>query len=150
MIEKINVIDALVIVWLGIALLGAMYLGMSELATSIASGLLASVGGDRLNPPGSRREKKTMKVFVNPGHAPNGQPDPGAVNSTTGLRESDVAINVGQLVVKYLNASGSCTAMQQQVWIWTLFCQKHFLLSQYFHSNNYKFLFSHHSLSSLA
>ena len=30
-------------------------------------------------------------------------------------------------------------AMQQQVWIWTLFCQKHFLLSRYFHPNKYKF-----------
>lgn len=30
-----------------------------------------------------------MKVFINPGHAPNGNPDPGAVNTTTSLRESD-------------------------------------------------------------
>ena len=54
-----------------------------------------------------------MKVFLNPGHAPNGNPDPGAVNSTTGLRESDVAINVGQLVVKYLNAAGVATELLQ-------------------------------------
>lgn len=25
-----------------------------------------------------------MKVFLNPGHAPNGNPDPGAVNGETG------------------------------------------------------------------
>ena len=30
-----------------------------------------------------------MKVFVNPGHAPGGYPDPGAVGPS-GLRESDV------------------------------------------------------------
>ena len=29
--------------------------------------------------------------------------------------------------------------MQQQVWIWTLFCQKQFLLLGYFLFNNYKF-----------
>lgn len=54
-----------------------------------------------------------MKTFINPGHAPNGCPDPGAVNSTTGLRESDVAINVGNLVVKYLNAAGVRTELLQ-------------------------------------
>ena len=32
-----------------------------------------------------------MKVFLNPGHAPNGIPDPGAKNTETGLRECDVA-----------------------------------------------------------
>ena len=37
-----------------------------------------------------------MKVFLNPGHAPNGNPDPGAVNDETGLRECDVALAVGQ------------------------------------------------------
>ena len=47
-----------------------------------------------------------MKVFINPGHAPNGNPDPGAVNNTTGLRESDVAATIGNLVKKYLEAAG--------------------------------------------
>ena len=47
-----------------------------------------------------------MKVFINPGHAPNGRPDPGACNSRTGLRESDVVANVGGLVAEYLNAAG--------------------------------------------
>ena len=47
-----------------------------------------------------------MKVFINPGHAPNGDPDPGAVNSDTGLRESDVADAVGCLVASYLNNVG--------------------------------------------
>lgn len=47
-----------------------------------------------------------MKVFLNPGHAPNGNPDPGAVNDATGLRECDVALAVGELVANYLNAAG--------------------------------------------
>lgn len=46
------------------------------------------------------------RVFLNPGHAPNGQPDPGAVNATTGLRECDVAAAVGALVNQYLQAAG--------------------------------------------
>ena len=47
-----------------------------------------------------------MNVFINPGHAPNGNPDPGAVNETTGLRESDVAAHVGESVAQYLAAAG--------------------------------------------
>jgi N-acetylmuramoyl-L-alanine amidase len=46
-----------------------------------------------------------MKVFINPGHAPNGNPDPGACGC--GLRESDVAAMVGHLVEGYLQAAGS-------------------------------------------
>ena len=37
-----------------------------------------------------------MKVFINPGHAPNGYPDPGAVSN--GVRECDVVANVGNLL----------------------------------------------------
>ena len=47
-----------------------------------------------------------MKVFINPGHAPNGIPDPGAVNPYTGLKESEVARRVGDLVARYLNQAG--------------------------------------------
>lgn len=47
-----------------------------------------------------------MKVFINPGHAPNGNPDPGAVNTTTSLRESDVAYAVGNATMKYLINAG--------------------------------------------
>lgn len=47
-----------------------------------------------------------MKVFLNPGHAPNGIPDPGAKNTETGLRECDVAKNIADLVEKYLVAAG--------------------------------------------
>lgn len=47
-----------------------------------------------------------MKVFINPGHAPRGNPDPGAVNQYNGLRECDVAASVGSLLEQYLNAAG--------------------------------------------
>lgn len=47
-----------------------------------------------------------MKVFINPGHAPGGNPDPGAVNLTTGLRESDVVYAVGNLAMQYLINAG--------------------------------------------
>jgi len=42
-----------------------------------------------------------MKICINAGHAPNGSPDPGAVGAT-GLRESDVAHDIMQLVMYYL------------------------------------------------
>ena len=54
-----------------------------------------------------------MKVFINPGHAPGGHPDPGAVNEETGLRECDVAFTVGKAVEKYLNAAGVETELLQ-------------------------------------
>lgn len=43
-----------------------------------------------------------MKIFINPGHAPNGNPDPGACNYITGLRESDVVDDISQLIMYYL------------------------------------------------
>ena len=52
-----------------------------------------------------------MKVFINPGHAPNGEPDPGACGN--GLRECDVAASVGKLVAKYLEAVGIETRLLQ-------------------------------------
>lgn len=42
-----------------------------------------------------------MKICINAGHAPNGDPDPGAVGGT-GLRECDVSYDIMQLVVYYL------------------------------------------------
>ena len=45
-----------------------------------------------------------MRIFLNPGHAPNGNPDPGACGF--GLRECDVAKNVADLVEKHLVAAG--------------------------------------------
>ena len=45
-----------------------------------------------------------MKVFLNPGHAPDGNPDPGACGC--GLRECDVAKSIADLVEHYLVAAG--------------------------------------------
>lgn len=47
-----------------------------------------------------------MRVFINPGHAPSGIPDPGAVNSYNGLKEAIVVKHVGDLVAKYLTEAG--------------------------------------------
>ena len=43
-----------------------------------------------------------MKIFLNPGHAPNGNPDPGACNLSLNLRECDIALSVGNKVRKLL------------------------------------------------
>ena len=53
------------------------------------------------------------KVFMNPGHAPQGQPDPGAVNASTGLRECDVALTIGNMVAGYLQGAGCETNILQ-------------------------------------
>ncbi|HWR08221.1 N-acetylmuramoyl-L-alanine amidase [Sporomusa sp.] len=53
------------------------------------------------------------KIFINPGHAPNGRPDPGAVNPITGLREADVVATVGSLVDTYLCLAGCETKILQ-------------------------------------
>lgn len=47
-----------------------------------------------------------MKVFLNPGHSPNGVPDPGAVNDGLNLRECDIAKEITDLVEHYLIAAG--------------------------------------------
>lgn len=54
-----------------------------------------------------------MKVFLNPGHSPDGRPDAGASNKITGLRECDVALSVGRLAAHYLNAAGIETELLQ-------------------------------------
>ena len=60
-----------------------------------------------------------MRVFLNPGHAPCGCPDPGAVNSGTGLRECDVAKSIADLVEKYLTRAGvSVSANLQSDDLW--------------------------------
>ncbi|MBP3730993.1 MAG: N-acetylmuramoyl-L-alanine amidase [Mailhella sp.] len=58
-----------------------------------------------------REQVREMKVFINPGHALNGNPDPGACGY--GLRESDVAANVGAMVTEKLNAAGVETYLLQ-------------------------------------
>lgn len=52
-----------------------------------------------------------MKVYVNPGH--DTKYDSGAVNPETGLRECDVAAEVGERVRQYLNAAGCETRLLQ-------------------------------------
>lgn len=47
-----------------------------------------------------------MVVVVNQGHAPNGSPDPGAINPVTGLRESDIAFKMGNMLAYFLKAAG--------------------------------------------
>lgn len=47
-----------------------------------------------------------MKIFINPGHAYDGIPDPGATNKEMNLRECDIALSVGQKVKHYLEAVG--------------------------------------------
>lgn len=47
-----------------------------------------------------------MKVFINPGHAPGGIPDPGAVNPVIGARECDYAAKAGRLLANYLTTAG--------------------------------------------
>lgn len=52
-----------------------------------------------------------MKVFLNPGHAPNGIPDPGVIGNL--LRESDVAAGVARAAAGYLIAAGVETEILQ-------------------------------------
>lgn len=49
-----------------------------------------------------------MKVFINPGHAPNGVPDPGACGRFENklVKESDIVSAVGFLVSQYLKEAG--------------------------------------------
>lgn len=47
-----------------------------------------------------------MKVFLNPGHAPNGNPDPGCCNYALGLQEAIIAKQIADLTAKYLTAAG--------------------------------------------
>ena len=54
-----------------------------------------------------------MRVFINPGHALGGNPDPGCVNPALHLRECDLAITYGSLCGKYLEAAG-CEVMLLQ------------------------------------
>ena len=47
-----------------------------------------------------------MKVFINPGHSPDGHPDPGAVNKELALRECVNALWVGERVAFHLQRAG--------------------------------------------
>lgn len=47
-----------------------------------------------------------MKIFINPGHALGGNPDPGAVNRSLGIRECDIAMTIGSLAANDLERAG--------------------------------------------
>lgn len=47
-----------------------------------------------------------MKAFLNPGHSPNGRPDPGACNEELDLRECDIAKSIADRVQNYLELAG--------------------------------------------
>lgn len=47
-----------------------------------------------------------MLGIINKGHAPNGSPDPGAVNTITGLRESDITNLLGDELAQFLREAG--------------------------------------------
>ena len=54
-----------------------------------------------------------MKVFINPGHALGGNPDPGAVNPSLGIRECDIAMTVGSLAASFLTLAGHEVSLLQ-------------------------------------
>lgn len=54
-----------------------------------------------------------MKCFINPGHAYQGRPDPGAINPENGMREADVAAGIGGMVETYLREAGVETMLLQ-------------------------------------
>ena len=47
-----------------------------------------------------------MKVFINPGHAPNGCPDPGAVNKYFNQKESEMVAIIANEAAEYLKQAG--------------------------------------------
>lgn len=51
------------------------------------------------------------KIFINPGHSPNGNPDPGATGN--GLRECDVVLKIGKRLETYLQNAGFSTQLLQ-------------------------------------
>ncbi|MCX7781164.1 MAG: N-acetylmuramoyl-L-alanine amidase [Negativicutes bacterium] len=55
-----------------------------------------------------------MRIVLDSGHS--GSPDPGAVNSTIGLKESDVTLAVAKLAKKYLLAVGHEVKLTRTEW----------------------------------
>ncbi len=54
-----------------------------------------------------------MKVFINPGHAPDCRVDPGAINTRFNLCESVIAAKIGERVAMYLaNVGYDCRVFQ--------------------------------------
>jgi len=55
-----------------------------------------------------------MRIVIDGGHS--GSPDPGAVNARTGLRESDVTLQVSRLVQSHLLATGHEVKLTRSEW----------------------------------
>lgn len=47
-----------------------------------------------------------IRLYINAGHAPNGVPDPGAVNQYWGVRECDIVLSVGKMLANMLEGAG--------------------------------------------
>lgn len=54
-----------------------------------------------------------MKVFINPGHSPFGNPDTGAINIEAVLRECERASAIERAATRYLAAAGCETRLLQ-------------------------------------
>lgn len=48
----------------------------------------------------------SVNIFLNPGHAPGGRPDPGAVNKELGLVEADLTAKITAVCRRYLIGNG--------------------------------------------
>lgn len=57
-------------------------------------------------------ERIIVKIFINPGHAPHGNPDPGAVNKA-GIRECDIVLQIGEKLKYRLEALGHTVMLFQ-------------------------------------
>lgn len=53
------------------------------------------------------------KIFLNPGHAPNGIPDPGCINRELNVTEVEIAVNVANMVSNMLTGAGYETMVYQ-------------------------------------
>lgn len=61
-----------------------------------------------------------MLIFINPGHSPNGKPDPGVVSPTSGRLESAVAYNIGSTLKKFLDDAGHTSILYQAPELWQI------------------------------
>ena len=61
-----------------------------------------------------------MKVFINPGHAPDPLDDPGAVNVRLGLKESLIARRIGERTATYLANAGYEVKVMQYDGLWAI------------------------------
>lgn len=80
------------------------------------------------------------KIFINPGHAPNGIPDPGAVNKYLGVYESEIAADIGNMLSRLLEGAGYETMVYQNDSLWNIVQMSNAWDADYFiciHCNSY-------------